>query len=78
MNKTDIRDLRRIMSLVVIKDNPDDTPYDSLREIGHVVSRLLYKHDAAWKAIQDKKQAARDAEESTRRALWDKLSGNTG
>jgi len=61
MNKTDIRDLRRIMSLTVIKDNPDDTPYDSLSAIGHVVSRLLYKYDAAWKAIQDKKQAAQEA-----------------
>jgi hypothetical protein len=74
MNKTDIRDLRRILALTVIKDNPDDTPHDSLSAIGHVVSRLLYRHDAFHRALQDKKQEARNAEESERRALWDELA----
>lgn len=33
MTKTDIRDLRRILALTVIKDNPDDTAASERRAL---------------------------------------------
>jgi hypothetical protein len=78
MSEDDVKALKRIMSLSVVKDNPEDTAYDGLHKIGKIVSELLYKYDPEWRRLQDKrqaeKQAAIDKDNAERAELWEDMT----